>query len=301
MKKCIFILLTLVCWTLGLDAQELNCSVKINTQKLQTTDPQVFATLEQTITEFLNSTKWTNDYYEADERIQCNCLLVIQEEISETRFKADLTIQATRPVYGSDYGTALINHLDRNVVFNYEQFQPLIFSRNTYNDNLSAVLSFYAFIILGMDYDSFAPLGGEPYLQVAQEIVNTIPEAAAQANGGWRSLGSNQQNRFWLIENLLSPRVRPYRQAMYNYHRQGLDLMHKDPNAGRAIMLQALEDIGGVNQAYPNSMIVQVFTNTKRSEIIEVFKGAPRAEQNKTIQTMVNMDATNASAYREIR
>jgi len=299
MKK-IVCLIPLLLVGLFLQAQELNATVRVNTQKLQTVDPKVFETLEQTLFEFLNNQKWTNDVFELEERINCNILLTIQEERSSTSFKADLAIQASRPVYGTSYETVLLNHIDKDVTFTYEQFQPLQFSQNSYNDNLSAVLSFYAFIILGMDYDSYAPMGGEPYFQIAQQILNTVPQSAAAGNPGWRSLDGNR-NRYWIIENTLSPRVRPFRQSMYEYHRQSLDFMADDVNTGRGIMVNALTQIGEVNQAYPNSMIVQMFVNSKSLEVVEIFKKGTRQEQDQVIQIMSKIDPTNASRYRAIR
>ena len=296
-------LITTVCFLLaiqGLWAQELNASVRINIQKLQTVDPRVFETLEQSINEFLNNQKWTNDYFDLEERINCNFLLTIQEERSPTSFSAELSIQASRPIYNSSEETVLFNHIDRDVSFTYEQFQPIIFSRNSYNDNLSHVLSFYAYIILGMDYDSFALYGGTEHFQTAQDILNNVPSSAAAANPGWRSLDGNR-NRFWIIENLLSPRVRPFRQAMYDYHRQALDVMADDQATGRQMIVEALEKIADVNQAYPNSMIIQMFNNTKSSEVIEIFKGGTLAEQDKVIQLMSRIDPANSANYRAIK
>lgn len=299
MKRIAFLIPLLVA-SFFLRGQELNATVRVNAQKLQTVDPKVFETLEQTILEFLNSQKWTNDVFELEERINCNILLTIQEERSPTSFKADLAIQASRPVYGTTYETALLNHIDKDVTFTYQEFDPLQFSQNVFNDNLSTVLSFYAYIILGLDYDSFSPLGGEPYFQIAQQILNSIPQGAAAANPGWRSLDGNR-NRYWIIENILSPRVRPYRQAMYDYHRQSLDIMAEDVATGRGIMVNALNQIGDVNQAYPNSMIVQMFVNTKSQEVVEIFKKGTRQEQDQVIQLMSKIDPTNASRYRGIR
>lgn len=299
MKKILFLVPFLMIGVF-LRAQELNATVRVNVQKLQTVDPRVFETLEQTLLEFLNSQKWTNDVFELEERINCNILLTIQEERSPTSFKADLAIQASRPVYGTTYETALFNHIDKDVTFTYEQFQPLQFSQNVFNDNLSTVLSFYAYIILGLDYDSFSPLGGEPYFQIAQQILNSVPQSAAAANPGWRSLDGNR-NRYWIIENILSPRVRPYRQAMYEYHRQALDIMAEDVNTGRGIMVNALGQISDVDQAYPNSMIVQMFVNAKSQEVVEIFKKGTRQEQDQVIQIMSKIDPTNSSRYRAIR
>lgn len=299
MKRSIFTLCFSIL-ALWLGAQELNASVRINTQKLQSADPKVFETLESTVREFLNTQKWTDDVFEIEERINANVLITIQKELSPTTFEADIAIQASRPAYGSDYETPLINHIDKGVTFFYEQFQPLQFSRNTYNDNLSSVLAFHSYIILGLDYDSFSPFGGEPHFQAAQDILNNVPQSAAAANPGWRSLDGNR-NRFWLIENILSPRARPFRQAWYDYHRQGLDVCAADVATGRAIIAAALDQVREVDQAYPNSMIIQVFTDTKSQEILEIFKRGTPQEQNSVVQVMTRIDASNASKYKEIK
>ena len=300
MKKLLLFAQLLCLFALPLQAQELNCQVRINTQKLQTVDPSVFETLQQTIQEFMNSTKWTNDVFDNTERIDCNILLTIQEELSPTRFKADLAIQATRPVFNSNYQTPLLNHIDRELSFTYEQYQPLRFSRNNFNDNLSAVLSFYTYVILGMDYDSYGLYGGEPYYQIANEILTSIPQAATATYSGWQSQDGNR-NRFWIIENLLSPRIRPYREAMYNYHRYALDVMSDDAQSGRAVMSQSINVLQDVFQNYPNAMILQMFVNAKSDEVIEVFKRGTPDEKNTIIRVMSRIDASNAAQYRTIR
>ena len=282
-------------------AQELNVQVTINTPKLQTVDPKVFETLETAIQEFMNNQKWTDFEYEQEERIQCNIQLTIDKEVSATSFEAELAIQASRPVYNSGYETVLLNHRDKDVQFEYQQFQPLEYAENSYNNNLTAILAFYAYVIIGMDEDSFAPLGGTPYLQTAQDILNNVPSSAAARYPGWRSLDSNR-NRYWMMENLLSPRVRPYREAMYDYHRHGLDVMAQNPDAGRAIIADALSTkVADVNRTYPNTMILQMFTNAKRSEIISIFQQSPVKEKNVVIQVMAKVDKANSSEYQKIR
>lgn len=300
MSKLFFSFVLLMTLATGVFAQELNATVKINTQKLQTADPKVFETLEQTLRDFLNSQKWTDDAYENTERINCNFILTIQQENSATSFKADLAVQSSRPIYGSDQETPIFNYLDKEVSFEYEQFQPLVYTKNAYNDNLSQVLAFYVYVILGLDYDSFSPLGGERYYQNAQEILNAVPSSATAVYAGWRSIESNR-NRFWIIENLLSPRVRPLRQAIYDYHRQGLDTMSDNVDKGRAVLVVALDQVEKVNQAYPNAMIVQLFSNTKSLEIIEIFKRGTLAQQDRVIQIMTKVDATNSAKYRTIK
>lgn len=283
----------------GLYAQDLNANVKVNITRIQNADPRVFETLEGTIRDFLNNQKWTENNFEPEERIECNFTLTIQEEVNETTFKADLAVQSSRPIYGTDQLTPVFNHLD-NIEFTYEQFQPLQFSRNRFEDNLSSVLSFYVYIILGLDYDTFSPNGGEPHFQIAQDIINSIPPGARAAYPGWEA-GSGNRNRFWLMENMLSPRMRPLRRALYTYHREGLDLMHDDVATGRAGVVLAIEDSLAADEAYPNSMAIQLFINAKGLEVVEILKGGTQTEQASVIQMMTRMDPSNAQRYRRIR
>ena len=280
-------------------AQELNVDVSVNTPQLRTVDPKVFESLETSIQEFMNNRKWTNDVFEPEERIQVSLQITITKENSPTSFEADFALQSTRPIYNSDQNTPVFTHVD-GITFNYEQFQPLEYSENQFDNNLVSVLAFYTYIILGLDYDSFGPFGGEQYLQKAQEIVTNIPPAAAATYKGWRSVDGNR-NRYWIIENLLTPRARNFRQANYEYHRQGLDLMSENAAAGRALVLAAIQKIGDMNRNYPNSMIVQIFGNTKRDEIIEIFKAGSLTEQNEMISTMIKLDPADASKYRAVK
>lgn len=300
--KTVFAIASLLLVAACLQAQELEATVKVNPQKVLTADPKIFTTLEQSIREFMNNQKWTDDIFEQDERIKCNLLLTItdQSPTDPNYFVAELVIQSSRPIYGSNYETVTVNLIDRNVNFSYEQYQPVAYSRNSYNDNLSSILSFYAFIIIGMDYDSFSPMGGEKYFQSAQEVINTLPQSLLKADNGWNSL-SNNRNRFWIVENLLSPRVKPFRQAMYDYHRSGLDVMSTDLAKGRLAMADALQKVAEVNQAYPNSAIVQLFNSTKSTELIEIFKRGTAQEQDKVIQVMSRVDPSGASKYRDIK
>lgn len=298
MRNLFNILILTLAFFSAAKAQEFNTSVRINIQKLQTVDPKVFETLEQTILDFMNNTQWTDQNFALEERIDVNILLTIQEELSPTSFSADLAIQSSRPIFNSNEQTRMLNHIDQDVEFTYEQFQPLQFSQNTFNDNLSSILSFYAYIMLGLDFDSFSLYGGEPYLQAAQDILNAAPQSGVFQ--GWRSMDGNQ-NRFWIIENLLAPRVRPYREAMYNYHRHGLDVMAERPDEGRAVIAQYLENIEGVYQSYPNALILQMFLNAKSDEVIQIFKRGAGSEKDKVVRIMSRIDATNASEYRQIR
>lgn len=282
-----------------LAAQELQVTVSINTPLLQQTDPKVFQELEVAMAEFMNTQQWTDDSYEPEERIQVNIQLNVTDELSANEFKADFIIQSSRPVYGGDYKSVVLSNVDKGVQFTYEQFQPIQFSENLFIDNLSSVLSFYAYIIIGMDYDSFAPFGGDEYFQAANDIVNIIPNNLTAKYKGWRSLDGNQ-NRYWIIENLLNPRMRPIRQATYDYHRLGLDTMHKDLEAGKSVMLKAIEAVGKVNKAQANSMLVTMFADAKSNEIIEVFKEATSLQKAQVQKVMGKMDPANSNRYRTI-
>ncbi len=292
------ILLFIACLITGSAfTQDIEFQININTPKLQTTDPRVFESLANSIRDFVDNVNWSDDIFEPEERIKCSVQLTIKEELSSSSFSADMAIQAVRPVYGSSYETILLSHVDKDVSFQYEEFQPLIYSRNTYKDNLSSILSFYINVILGMDYDTFSPFGGENFFQTANDILNIIPPAATQLFPGWRSL-DGRRNRYWIIENILSPKFRVYRSSMYDYHRHGLDLMSEDPNAGRAVILKSLEVVSNVNRTYPNSMLIQMFANAKATEIIEIFKKGNRDEKTKVRSIMSKIDASNASRYR---
>lgn len=277
---------------------ELDFNIRLNLQQIQTTDPKILETLERDIGEFLRGQAWTNDRFEPEERINCNIVMTVKEGNSPGEFSADLAVQSSRPVFGSGLETAVFNTLDTKFDFYYEQFQAIQLSENSYTGNLASVLGFYVYIILGFDYDTFSPLGGQIYFEKAQEIINRLPADVA-SRSGWQT--NPTRNRFWLLNNIFNPRVLPLRRALYTYHRQGLDLMHQDVNLAIANISLAIEDVQQTNQDVPNSMIVQAFVDAKREEIIEIYKGAPPAEQNAVIQALSRIDPSNAGQYRAIR
>jgi hypothetical protein len=300
MKYIAFCWLAALACLAPLSAQELDVTVRVNTQKLQQADPKVFETLKNEVQEFMNNRQWTDDDFQPEERIKTTIFITLQKEISPVSFEADFGVQVTRPVYGTDYETPLLNYIDGSVTFNYEQYQPIQFSDNRFSGNLSAVLGFYAYMVIGMDYDSFSLFGGEPYFQKALELTNTVPESAAAAYSGWRAIDGNT-SRYFFIENILSPRVREFRQAWYDYHRQGLDVAANDPASCRAIMMDALERVRTVDNNYPNAMIIQIFSDTKSSEIVEIFKKGTPQQKNKVVSIMSNIDAANSSEYNTIK
>ncbi|MBL7775439.1 MAG: DUF4835 family protein [Saprospiraceae bacterium] len=286
----------------ALSQGELNCSVRISTPQLQNTDRRVFDQLEVAIQDFLNNTKWTKDPFEQEERIKCNFIFTIKTEQENNTFDADLAVQAVRPVYASGYETPLLSHLDKDVTFQYDQNQPIEFLPDaTDNQNLPALLAFYVYTILGLDYDSFSLYGGDQHLLMAQQIVTNIQNSPTNRSSGWRPAdGGKNRNRYWIIENLLNPRVRPYRAAMYTYHRKGLDLFSNDPNAAKAAILQALEEVDKVNTAYFNSMITQMFANAKKDELVEMWKSGTKQQKDRVLQIMTKIDPANSQRYREM-
>jgi hypothetical protein len=212
--------------------------VGVSVPKLQSTDPAVFKTLERDLKEFLNQEKWTDDDYKPYEKIECNFQVNITSELGNNSFKADVAIKAIRPVFGSEYKTVLINHVDRDIVFTYQEFAPIENGTETFKDNLSAVFSFYAHLILGLDAESFALGAGDPEFQKAQSIINVIPPTVSDADKGWTAL-SRKTTRYWIMENLLNTRFKSFKEAWYNYHRKSLDVLHSNPGLALTTLVEA--------------------------------------------------------------
>ena len=241
------------------------------------------------------------DIYEPHERIELTININVRDELSPTSFTANFYIQATRPIYGSNHSTAILEHNDKDLAFRYEEFEPLEYSDNIFNNNLTSFLAFYVYVALGMDYDSFEFQGGNPHFQKAQDIINSIPPSLAGTfANGWRSIDGTR-NRYWIVESVLSPRAIGFREANYQYHRLGLDVMSDEPDKGRETVHQALMKIKQVNEDYPNAMITQMFVNAKSDEVIDIFLKGTSNEKRDVYGLMVRIDAANASKYKDIR
>jgi hypothetical protein len=263
---------------------------------VQGTDKRVFTTLQTAIFEFMNNKKWTNDQFKLDERIDCSILINVTERPSTDQFVATIQVQSRRPVFKSSYNSVLLNYNDNDFQFSYLENQPLEFNENQFTTNLTSVLGFYAYMIIGMDYDTFSPSGGTTYLQKAQNIVNN---AQNTSEPGWRAFESNK-NRYWLITNMLDAPFVNIRECMYNYHRKGLDEMVTNKEGGRANLLEALESLRKVHQARPLSFAMQVFFNAKSDEIINIFSGAFADEKSKVMTLLNDIDPTNSNKYQKI-
>jgi hypothetical protein len=303
MKKILFFLLATFA-VKAATAQELQARFSIMSSKVSTqVDKKVFQTLQTALSNFLNNRKWTNDTYTAQEKIKCNFLLTIDEYVGDNLYKATLTVQAARPVYNTTYESPIINFQDPDFQFKYVEFQPIEFNENriqgsdAMSANLSAVIAYYIYLILGMDYDSFAPRAGDPYFQKAQYIVNNAPEAGQIT--GWKAF-DGLRNRFRLAHNLTDSRFTIVHDAVYNYYRNGLDKFYDNEADGREGILTALNYLTSVNQENPNSMIIQVFFQGKSGELIKIFSKADSDKKTKAKELLMKLDITNANAYKEL-
>ncbi len=282
----------------ALFGQELNVKVEVKAPTLSFADPKVTKTLENGISEFFNNNKWTEEDFEDDERIEVNFTLYITEDLSPTSFTADIRFQTLRPVYNSNYVTPILNISDKSYNFTYQELQPIQNNEFSYTDNLSSLMTFYAYLILGYDFDTFSAQGGEKYFRKAQEVLNNIPPSEGANNEGWTNESEN--GRYFMIETLFNPRSTEMRQMSYDYHRQGLDIMHQDQNKALAVMTSALTSVDRVNKAYPNSLIVQMFTDAKNEELIEVFRGASEGQKAKVQDILISVDPSRADRYYNI-
>lgn len=280
-------------------SQELNFNVSVVVQgsiNSLTNDPELFRNLEKNVNEFLNTTKWTDDEYQSNERIKGNIQITITGEIAPTVFSSEIVLQTERPVYNSTYSSPMVNMIDKRMNFTWTGLQPLLKTTNTFYDNLSAILSYYSYVVIGLDYDSFSLNGGEPYFQKAQEIITSLPSNYVR-DDGWKNDDPFKRNRFWLIKNILDPTMRQFRQAFYEYHRLAMDKMFEEPDRSRAVLLSALTSMSQADKDNPNTYLIQVFGDTKKDEIVEIFKIADKGQKTKVKTLMVGMDASKSQKY----
>lgn len=302
MRKQILLILTVAMLPMLGQAQELNARVSINASRISSqTDKKIFSTLQNTITTFLNSRKWTNETFQTNEKINCNFLLDIGEAQPGNIYKAVITVQAARPVFNSTYETPLINFRDEVVAFRYVEFQPFEFNDNRVAgsdplvSNLSATFAYYVYIILGLDFNSFSLRGGDPYFQKAQNIVNNAPENRDIA--GWKAF-DGLRNRYWLVENLVNNRYNSIHDAMYSYYRLGMDNMYENENEARNAVLNTLNMLNSLNNDIGNTMIIPFFLQGKSQELIKIFKKANPEEKQKARDILMKIDITNANTYK---
>jgi Domain of unknown function (DUF4835) len=297
LKYTFSVIVILIVGVVASPAQELACTVTINVgPAIPTTDRAVFKDMKNTFQQFMNTRKWTSDSYKVHEKIACNILININEMPGIGLFKASVQVQAARPVYNSSYSSLLLNFADRDWEFEYLESQPLEFNDNTYTNNITSILAFYAYIILAVDYDSFSELGGSAYIQKAQAVVNNAQSAN---RAGWQALGSNR-NRYWLVENLINSQLTDIRKAMYAYHRMALDTFEKTPDQSREIILKCLKDIKRVRDINPSSILVISFFDTKAKELSNIFSEGDLQIRRQAFDLITAMDPINKGSYGKI-
>jgi hypothetical protein len=290
------IIISLLLSSLRINAQELNCQVQVLSQQIAGSDKSAFEALKTAIFEFMNNRKWTNESFKLEERIDCSILINLTDRLGTDEYKGTFQVQSRRPIYKTSYNSVLLNYNDQDFQFKYTENQPLEFNDNQFNGNLTAVLGYYAYLIIGLDYDSYALNGGATYLQRALAISNTAQDAAEP---GWKAFESNK-NRYWLINNMLDASFIPLRECYYNYHRKGLDIMVDNKEAGRLAITESIENLKKIHGIKPLSFNMQVFFNAKSDEIINIFSGAFTDEKAKIVNTLNEIDPTNANKYAKI-
>jgi phosphopantothenoylcysteine decarboxylase/phosphopantothenate--cysteine ligase len=290
-------LLWMQCWSKA-NAQELNCQISVNPGKVGGADQQFYANMQQALTTFVNGQKWTSDEFQFQERINCSISIMLDERISGNTFKATATIQSSRPVYNSAYTTVIFNYTDPDWQFEYNEAQAMEFNENAHTSNLLSMLAFYANLMIGLDYNTFSKESGLPYLRKAQQIVLNAQNAIEI---GWRQ-NQSLRNRYWLSELLNNAAYKPFHQALYEYHRQGLDQMHKPERIidARRKMLGAIEKIHEVNRNKPGGMLIPLYLKAKLPEIIGFCTKALPAEKAKVVEQLIAMDPLNQGEYNRI-
>ncbi|MCD6062632.1 MAG: hypothetical protein K0R82_543 [Flavipsychrobacter sp.] len=304
MLKKLFSVALLCAAGLMAQAQELNCKVKVLHNAIQNVDKQVFTNMERSITDFLNTRKWTNDQYNANERIDCNIMINVTERVDEDIYKATFNIQASRPVYNTGYATPTVNFVDKDFAFKFTAFTPLEYNDNRVSgneplvSNLTAMLAFYSYIVLGLDYESFQKDGGQDIFKKAQNIVNNAPENKGIV--GWKPVEGNR-NRYWLIDQILNPRFKYFREYWYTLHRDALDNMYNKPEESRKLVTDGLVKLAQMHRENPGSILVQFFFGAKSSELASIVAQMPKEQRGIYVTMLQQMDVPNAQKYQALK
>ncbi len=294
-KRTLIFTAIMALMTMASTAQEFRCTVNINAQKVQTNEKKVFETMKQAIEEFVNNRKWTNVEFEPYEKLECNISLIINEQTSLTDFSGQLSVQLRRPVYNSNYTTGMMNFVEPDFQFSFNESQPLEFDPNTFYTNLSSTLGYYLYIMLGITFDSYGLMGGEAFFETAQTIVQTANKSGYR---GWKTT-DGQKARYWWMENHTNPNYATLRQAYYYYHRMGLDMMTKDQTEARKNILQALQLVEQTNKKRTNLLCVQMFMDVKVSELVSIFTPAPAEEKKQVYNTVRQLSPINLSKFKD--
>lgn len=277
-------------------AQEFLCSVSVNSSRIQG-DKQIFQEMQRTISEYINNYQWTGDQFEFFEKVRWSLRIIVNDRPTADYFVCRANIQAFRPVYNSTEETLVLNINDNNFDFNYVAMQQMQHLDNTYTNNLTALLDFYAYLVLGFDYDSFSPDGGAPYFRKAQEMINL---ASNSNEKGWRAAGDTQ-NRYWIMENLTNSRYKGFHEVLYKYHRSGMDQMESDVAQGREAILETLRTMNDLRRQNALAPVIRIFLDAKEAELIQIYRGALPNQQQTFVGLMEELDPANANKYSQIQ
>ena len=295
-KKYSFVLL-LIAFSLKSGAQELNCNVQVSAQMIQGSNREVFDNMQRDLYEFMNNTIWTNNVFSFSERIDCNILINLSEQLSADEFRGTIQIQLRRPVFNTTYNSTILNFVDNNLQFRYVERQTLEFDPNTHRSNLLSVLAYYTYIILGFDYDTFSPLGGTEYFQIADRIVTNAQNAPET---GWKAFdGARNRNRYWLVKNILNREYENVRLFNYQYHIRGLDMMESRVGEARTNIAESLRLLQEVYRRRPDPYLYffQLVIDSKSDEFVNIFSAAFPEEKNRVQQILNEIDPANRSKY----
>jgi len=305
MLKRTGLLVVMIAWIGYVQSQEIQARLTVLSSKISTqVNKNIFQTLQSSLTSFINNRKWTGDAFQVNERIQCNFLLNVEEDLGNNMYRGKLTVQAARPIFSTSYDSPIINFLDDDIIFRYQEFQPIEFNENRVQGsdpmaaNLPAILAYYVNIILGFDYGSFSLRGGDAYFKKAWNIVNNAPESRDIT--GWKSF-ENIRNRYWLAENLNNNRFALIHDALYAYYRSGMDVFYENEEEGRNGIISSLNSLNTLNTDNPNSMILQFFFQGKSAELVKVFSRANSDIKTRARDILTKIDITNTAAYKELR
>ena len=279
-----------------INAQELNAQVIVNSDLVNQTNQQIFKTLEQSLNEFINTQVWTNQELLSQEKITCSFVLNLSN-YNNDQFEATLQVQSQRPVFNSNYDTPIMNFLDRDIIFSYQEFQPLFFNKSSFESNLVSLLSFYAYVIIGLDADTFVENGGSSYYEQALQVLNL---AQVTSRKGWKP-SDGTRNRFWLIDSLRSNSFWEYRIMFYSYHREGLDQMTSNPKMGKIALMKSIQKLEPLFERRPNTFLIQIFFDAKVEEIVNLFREGPKVDFKKTENILKKIAPFFGGRWKQIR
>ena len=294
MNKFFFILLSF--FFVSAQAQQLKCVVTVNSDKVGNANNQTFKTLETALTEFMNNTDWTGKVVPQQERINCAVFINLSSYSSDS-YSGTIQIQSARPVFNSTYSSPVFNYIDKDIDFRYVPYQNLTFSPNSFDSNLVSILAYYSFIMIGLDADTFKLEGGKEYLEKALEVSIVAQQSS---NKGWSQADGNQ-NRYFLINDLVSPSYKPFRKALYKYHYEGLDMMNEDLKKAKSAVKESIFTLGQLHQVRPNAFLTRVFFDAKSDEIISIFSGGPSIPIADLMEQLSKVSPLNASKWSAIK